>query len=76
MFSIGMGEQLMVLVVAVMTIALPVVVIALLVRARRRPAPDPRATLADRLAKGEITREEFETGMRTLGSTDEAARPS
>ncbi len=38
------------------------------------PAQDPRVTLADRLAKGEITREDFDTAMRALGFT-EATRP-
>jgi uncharacterized membrane protein len=31
------------------------------------PPPDPRAVLAERLARGEISREEFDTAMRALG---------
>ena len=70
--DIGVGELLMVAVVGVMTVALPIAVIVLLVQAGRRPATDPRATLADRLAKGEISREEFDTAMRALGLSDAA----
>ncbi len=33
----------------------------------RPPASDPRAVLAERLARGEITRDEFDTAMRALG---------
>ena len=71
-FSVGLGEQLMVLVVAVMTLALPIAIVVLLVRVARRPAPDPRAGLAERLTRGEITREEFDTAMRALGSSGDA----
>ena len=35
-------------------------------------SPNPRAILADRLARGEITREEFDTAMRALGYGDRA----
>ena len=31
------------------------------------PPPDPRAILAERLARGEITPGEFDTAMRALG---------
>jgi uncharacterized membrane protein len=65
---VAFGELLMVAVLAVTTVALPIAIVVLLVRAVRRPAPDPRATLAERLASGEITREEFDTAMRALGS--------
>ena len=66
-FSMGLGEQLVVLVVGVMTLALPIAIVVLLVRVARRPAPDPRALLAERLARGEITRDEFDAAMRALG---------
>ena len=51
-------------------IAIPVVVLVVLLRAAtgaRRP--DPSAILAVRLARGEITREDFDTAMRALGQT-------
>ncbi len=66
-FDVGVGEQIMVLVVAIMTVALPVAIILLVVQAARRPPADPRAVLADRLARGEITRDEFDTATRALG---------
>jgi uncharacterized membrane protein len=66
-FNAGPAELIMILVVAFMTLALPVAVVLLLIRAGKRSDPDPRVTLADRLAKGEITREEFDTAMRALG---------
>ena len=84
-FNIGPGELLVVLIIALVFV-LPVF---LLFRAGQlsagtaaapttwgAPAEDPRATLADRLAKGEITREEFDTAMRALGYAGEAPRPS
>jgi uncharacterized membrane protein len=33
----------------------------------RRPPSDPRAVLNARLARGEITRDEYDTAMRALG---------
>ena len=66
-FNAGPGELIIILVVALLTIALPVAVVWLLVQSARRPVRDPRATLADRLARGEITRDEFDTAMRALG---------
>ena len=74
-FNVGPAELLMMLVVAFMTLALPIAVIVLLVGAGRRAAPDPRAILADRLAKGEITREEFDVAMRALGLGGDAPHP-
>lgn len=68
-FGASLGELLMVGIVGVLTVAIPVVVIVLLVQAGRRP-PDPRTTLADRLARGEITREEFDVAMRALGLSE------
>ena len=38
---------------------------------KSRPAArDPRAVLAERLTRGEITRDEFDTAMRALGIGD------
>jgi uncharacterized membrane protein len=65
--ALGPAELIMMLVVAFMTLALPVAVVLLLIRAGKRSNADPRATLADRLARGEITRDEFDTAMRALG---------
>jgi len=74
---IGVGELVVVAVVAIMTVALPIAILVALVRAARRPATDlrktpdegsdPRAALAMRLNRGEITREEFDVAMRGLG---------
>jgi uncharacterized membrane protein len=70
-FTIGPAEVIVVLVEAAL-IALPVVLLIVVVRAvasrtTARSTPDPRAVLAERLARGEITRAEFDTAMRALG---------
>lgn len=65
----------------------PIVLIAQVVtRVRGAVQPDPQATLADRLHRGEITREQFDTAMAALdgprtytrwpGHTDDTAPPS
>jgi hypothetical protein len=56
--------------------ALPVAFVVLLVMAVRRRPPDPRAVLAARLARGEITREQFDTAMVALGFAPEPPPPS
>jgi uncharacterized membrane protein len=73
-YTIGPAELVIVLLVAAM-IAVPVVLVMLLARtvAARPSAPtgtDPRAILADRLARGAISRAEFDAAMRALGFTD------
>jgi uncharacterized membrane protein len=69
-FNIGPGE-LVILVIIATQLAIPVLVVVLLVRwARdrgRNSVPDPRAVLAERLAQGEITEEQFRTAMEALG---------
>ncbi len=46
----------------------PIVVLVLFLRAAQgHQRPDPRAVLADRLARGVITPDEFATAMRALG---------
>ena len=48
--------------------AIPILVIVLIVRyVMRRNRPDPRVILAERLARGEISREQFDTAMQALG---------
>jgi uncharacterized membrane protein len=39
-------------------------------RQKRRPPSDPRAVLDARLARGEITRADYDTAMRALGMSD------
>ncbi len=72
-FDIAPAELLVVMITAAMLIAVPVLVI-LAAKAILRPSqpttPDPRAVLADRLARGEISRDEFDTAMRALGFSD------
>jgi uncharacterized membrane protein len=77
MGGIGPVELIIVALSGLFTLAIPVAIVVLLVvlvrranQAPRPPAgwgPDPRAVLADRLARGEITRDEFDTAMRALG---------
>jgi uncharacterized membrane protein len=51
--------------------AVPVLIVLLLVRVLRAARrPDPRAVLAERLARHEITQQEFDTAMRALGLPD------
>jgi uncharacterized membrane protein len=72
-FNVGPAELILLLLIAAM-IALPVLLVVVLARAAGRssqPAsPDPRAVLAVRLARGEISRAEFDTAMRALGLSD------
>ncbi len=77
MSGIGPLELLIILGTFLATFGIPIAVIVLLVMLVRRsnrpslpPAgwgPDPRAVLGDRLARGEITLEEYDTAMRALG---------
>jgi uncharacterized membrane protein len=73
--GIGPGEIIILFIIAAM-IGVPILVLVLVVRGSRPVSPqagpswgtaDPRAVLAERLARGEITREEFDTAMRALG---------
>ncbi len=59
---------LLVLVIAALVLAPVVILGMLLVAVRRREQPDPRALLAERLARGEISREDFDTAMRALAA--------
>ena len=73
-FNVGPAELVIVLIIAAI-IAIPVLLVIWLAGAARSRAdqpssPDPRAVLADRLARGDITRAEFDTAMRALGFTD------
>jgi uncharacterized membrane protein len=70
-FGVG-GLEFVVLLLAVALFAVPIILALLLARAAtgRSSAPrspDPRAVLADRLARHEITQAEFDTAMRALG---------
>jgi uncharacterized membrane protein len=73
-FTIGPAELIVVLIVAVLIAVpmLPVVVIAQAVASgsAARLAPEPRAVLAARLARGEISRAELDTAMRALSPVE------
>jgi uncharacterized membrane protein len=56
-------------IVALIGLALAGAGVALLARARRRRSPDPPDILRSRLAKGEITPEEYDRTLRALGGT-------
>jgi hypothetical protein len=59
--------HLLLIVVVAAEFALPVVVIVLVVRyVQGRNRPDPRAILAERLARGEITVDEFHAAMSAI----------
>jgi len=65
-----------ILVIAVVEFGIPILLIVLIVRyLQGRNRPDPRAILADRLARGEITREQFDTAMQALGLVGPANPP-
>ena len=68
-FNVEPTELAIVLVMALVVVGVAVAVLKLLAgpsRSATRP-PDPRSVLADRLARGEITKDEFDTAMRALG---------
>jgi uncharacterized membrane protein len=70
-FGVGAAEFI-VLLLAVVFFAVPIVLFLLIARAAgnrsaARRSQDPRAVLAERLARHEITQAEFETAMRALG---------
>jgi uncharacterized membrane protein len=71
--SFGPAELVIVLLLAGI-IAAPLAALVLVARWAARPTqpagPDPRAVLAHRLARGEISRAEFDTAMRALGFVD------
>lgn len=76
MAGFGVVSLLITLIAAAATLAVPVGIVVLLVILLRsgdkpRPpagwGPDPRAVLGDRLARGEITLDEYDTAMRALG---------
>jgi uncharacterized membrane protein len=56
-------------IVALIGLALAGAGVVLLARARRRRSPDPPDILRSRLAKGEITAEEYDRTLRALGGT-------
>lgn len=63
-------EQFLAFFLQVAVVAIPLGAIFWLFDAGRKlRRPDPRAVLAERLALGQITHEEFETAMRALGYT-------
>jgi len=66
MFTIGATELIIVLVIALIVFAIVVGALKLVAGQRPQP-PDPRTVLADRLARGEITKDEFDAAMRALG---------
>ena len=86
-FNIGPGELILLIVMFAM-LGIPVVILVLVVRSMRSSppasvpwapatsvspaAPDPRAILAERLARGEITRDQFDTAIAALGFADSA----
>jgi hypothetical protein len=55
-------------VIAAMWIVPIAVVVYVVQHVRRAGQQDPRATLAERLHRGEITREEFDVAMRAMGA--------
>jgi hypothetical protein len=55
-------------VIAAMWLVPIALVVLFVMRARRPSQPDPRATRAERLHRGEITREQFDTSMQALGA--------
>jgi len=60
--------HLFLMLVVAAQVAIPILIVVLIVRYFvGRSRPDPRAILADRLARGEITREQFDTAMQALG---------
>ena len=77
-YSVGPGEILVVLAVTALW-AVPIAVVVLVVRSLRKgsvgtagASSDPRAVLAQRLAAGQISRDEFDSAMRALGHADSA----
>jgi uncharacterized membrane protein len=80
-FNVGPGELIIMLIITAI-VFVPIVALLLVLRAdrstpvesvalaqdaSRAASPDPRAVLADRLARGEISRDDFDTAMRALG---------
>ena len=67
----GLVEILGLFLVVLVGFVLPIVLVALLFRwwanRGRRGTSDPGALLRDRLARGEITQEQFDAGMVALG---------
>lgn len=60
--------ELIAILAIVALIAIPVLLLLALLRYLSRPAaPDPAVILNGRLARGEITPDEFETAMTALG---------
>ncbi|HEY4189388.1 MAG TPA: hypothetical protein VGM28_03125 [Candidatus Limnocylindrales bacterium] len=87
MFNVGPGEIIILAILALM-MGLPVLVLVIVVRSMRRGPPEPvpwapsagspmsaldaRTVLAERLARADITEDEFHTAMRALGIADSA----
>jgi uncharacterized membrane protein len=73
-FTIGPAELIVVLIDAAL-IAVPVLLVVVIARAvasgsAARSAPEPRVVFAARLARGEISRAEFDTAIRALGPVE------
>jgi uncharacterized membrane protein len=66
-FGIGPGEMVIVMVIALLTMAPILVVVALLRRSGNGLGSDPLRLLDERLARGEISREEYLEVRRILG---------
>jgi len=59
---------LFILAIAAVELGIPILALVLIIRyVQSRSRPDARAILAERLARGEITREQFGTAMHALG---------
>ena len=57
-----------ILAIAVVEFGIPILALVVIIRyVQGRNRPDPASVLAQRLARGEITREQFDTAMQALG---------
>ena len=74
-FGFGTFELLLVVATATFLIGGPIIILAVVLN-RRQPERDPRAVLTERLSRGEISREDFDTSMRALGYVGEPDRPA
>jgi uncharacterized membrane protein len=70
--GIGPAELVIIGILGLPLVLLAVVALAIMRRDRGAwvPPDDPRAVLAERLARNEITPEEFDVAMRALGYGD------
>ena len=65
--NVGVAELVAVLAVLAVTIAIPVTIIAIVIRFAPVGREDPRKVLGDRLHRGEITSDQYESALRALG---------